>query len=41
VNVSKGENNETELDISDDPYDCRRLEVKNAPCVVTISKVRL
>jgi len=28
-----------ELEISDDPYDVQRLDMKSAPCVVTLSKV--
>lgn len=39
VNVSSGEKGETELEISDDPYDFKRLDVSNVPCLVTMSKV--
>ena len=30
---------DVELEISDDPHDCRRLDVENIPVVVTLSKV--
>ncbi|KAK3737287.1 hypothetical protein QZH41_008207, partial [Actinostola sp. cb2023] len=29
---------DVELEISDDPYDCRRLNVHNTPIIVTLSK---
>lgn len=28
-----------ELEISDDPFDCSRLEIKNMPVIVTLNKV--
>ena len=31
---------EIELEISDDPYDCSRLDIKNVPVIVTLNKVR-
>ena len=30
-----------EIDISDDPFDFKRLEVSNAPCIVTLNKVSI
>ena len=39
VKVSIGETGEAEMEISDDPYDFKRLDVSNAPCVVTLNKV--
>ena len=30
-----------ELEISDDPYDVQTVDVKSAPCIVTLSKVRI
>ncbi len=41
VSVSTGEKGERELDISDDPYDCKRLDVAHCPCLVTLNKVSL
>ncbi|CAH1779932.1 unnamed protein product, partial [Owenia fusiformis] len=38
ITVRKDENDETELEISDDPYDCERIKILNAPCIVTLSK---
>uniref|UniRef100_A0A803SVJ7 Exoribonuclease phosphorolytic domain-containing protein n=1 Tax=Anolis carolinensis TaxID=28377 RepID=A0A803SVJ7_ANOCA len=28
-----------EIELSDDPYDCIRLNVDNVPCIVTLSKI--
>ena len=28
-----------ELELSDDPYDVQKLDVRDAPCIVTLSKV--
>merc|ERR1711894_19151 len=39
VTVSSGEKGETELEISDDPYDCKRLDVSHVPCLITLSKI--
>ena len=36
VNMEDGE---VELEISDDPFDCSRLDVKNIPLIVTLNKV--
>ena len=30
---------EIELEISDDPCDCSRLDIKNVPLIVTLNKV--
>jgi hypothetical protein len=30
---------EVELEISDDPFDCSRLDIKNIPLIVTLNKV--
>lgn len=30
-----------ELELSDDPFDVQRLDVTHAPCIVTLSKVRV
>ena len=38
VSVSMEEGGE-ELEISDDPHDCRRLDVNSIPVTVTMSKV--
>jgi hypothetical protein len=34
------EEGEVELEISDDPFDCSRLDIKNIPLIVTLNKVR-
>ena len=39
VTVSTDEG-EAELEISDDPYDCRQLDVTSIPIIVTLTKVR-
>ena len=36
VNMDEGE---MELEISDDPFDCSRLDIKNIPLIVTLNKV--
>jgi hypothetical protein len=33
------EEGEVELEISDDPFDCSRLDIKNIPLIVTLNKV--
>lgn len=30
-----------EIALSDDPYDCMRLNVEGVPCIVTLSKVSI
>ena len=39
VTVSTDEG-DVELEISDDPHDCRRLDISSIPVTVTLSKVR-
>jgi len=39
VSVTRGEKGESEIEISDDPYDCRRLDIANVPCIVTLNKI--
>jgi len=39
VKVAAMDGNEPELELSDDPFDTKRLEIQNAPCVVTLMKV--
>ena len=39
VNVRQEEGEQTELEVSDDPYDVKRLDVSAAPTVITLSKV--
>ena len=34
------EEGDVELEISDDPFDCSRLDIKNIPLIVTLNKVR-
>ena len=38
VTVTQDEGH-VELEISDDPYDVQTVDVKSAPCIVTLSKV--
>ena len=37
--MNTDDNGLTELELSDDPHDCRRLDISNTPCIVTLSKV--
>lgn len=39
VKVAAMDGNEPELELSDDPFDTKRLEIQNAPCVVTLMKI--
>uniref|UniRef100_S4RYT0 Exosome component 7 n=1 Tax=Petromyzon marinus TaxID=7757 RepID=S4RYT0_PETMA len=39
VHVSEDEEGVREIELSDDPYDCVRLEVARVPCIVTLSKI--
>ncbi|XP_068603425.1 exosome complex component RRP42 [Brachionichthys hirsutus] len=39
VTVSADGEGAKEIELSDDPYDCVRLDVENVPCIVTLCKV--
>lgn len=39
VSVTTDENGRTEIELSDDPYDVKRLDVANLPCLVTLTKI--
>lgn len=39
VHISADEEGGKEIELSDDPYDCLRLDVENVPCIVTLCKV--
>ncbi|KAL4657410.1 exosome complex component RRP42 [Arapaima gigas] len=39
VHISEDEEGTKELELSDDPYDCMRLEVEDVPCIVTLCKI--
>lgn len=39
VSVTQEESGQTELDVSDDPYNVKRLDVTATPCIVTLSKI--
>ena len=39
VTVTQDEGH-VDLEISDDPYDVQTVDVKSAPCIVTLSKVQ-
>ncbi|TTP27309.1 Exosome complex exonuclease RRP42 [Bagarius yarrelli] len=38
VHISEDEEGGKEIGLSDDPYDCMRLNVENVPCIVTLCK---
>uniref|UniRef100_A0A8B9VLB5 Ribosomal RNA-processing protein 42 n=1 Tax=Anas zonorhyncha TaxID=75864 RepID=A0A8B9VLB5_9AVES len=38
VRVLEDEEGSKEIELSDDPYDCIRLNVDDVPCIVTLSK---
>uniref|UniRef100_A0A3B4YT12 Ribosomal RNA-processing protein 42 n=1 Tax=Seriola lalandi dorsalis TaxID=1841481 RepID=A0A3B4YT12_SERLL len=40
VHISADDEGGKEIELSDDPYDCMRLNVENVPCIVTLCKVR-
>lgn len=40
VQISEGEEGGKEIELSDDPYDCMRLNVENVPCIVSLCKVQ-
>ncbi|KAI2653096.1 Exosome complex component RRP42 [Labeo rohita] len=39
VHISEDEEGVKEIELSDDPYDCMRLNVENVPCIVTLCKI--
>uniref|UniRef100_A0A3B3VRJ0 Ribosomal RNA-processing protein 42 n=1 Tax=Poecilia latipinna TaxID=48699 RepID=A0A3B3VRJ0_9TELE len=39
VHISSVEEGGKEIELSDDPYDCMRLDVENVPCIVTLCKI--
>ncbi|XP_005796483.1 exosome complex component RRP42 [Xiphophorus maculatus] len=39
VHISSDEEGGKEIELSDDPYDCMRLDVENVPCIVTLCKI--
>lgn len=39
VHISADDEGAKEIELSDDPYDCMRLNVENVPCIVTLCKV--
>lgn len=39
VHISTDEEGGKEIELSDDPYDCMRINVENIPCIVTLCKV--
>ncbi|GAB6033583.1 hypothetical protein CHUAL_013586 [Chamberlinius hualienensis] len=39
VSVTVDENGQTELELSDDPFDVKRLIVSDVPCLVTLTKI--
>lgn len=41
VHILEDEEGSKEIELSDDPYDCIRLNVDDVPCIVTLSKVSL
>lgn len=41
MRVLEDEEGSKEIELSDDPYDCIRLNVDDVPCIVTLNKVSL
>jgi len=39
LDVTKNEKGEPSLELRDDPFDCMRVDVAAAPCLVTLNKV--
>ncbi|XP_070575089.1 exosome complex exonuclease RRP42-like [Ptychodera flava] len=39
VTVSMDDEGQREIELSDDPHDCYRIDTRNIPCLVTVSKV--
>lgn len=39
VRISEDEEGGKEIELSDDPYDCMRINVENVPCAVTLCKI--
>lgn len=39
VSISSDDEGAKEIELSDDPYDCMRIDVENVPCMVTLCKV--
>uniref|UniRef100_A0A1A8ABQ8 Ribosomal RNA-processing protein 42 n=1 Tax=Nothobranchius furzeri TaxID=105023 RepID=A0A1A8ABQ8_NOTFU len=39
VNITSDDEGGKEIELSDDPYDCMRVNVENVPCIVTLCKV--
>uniref|UniRef100_A0A4X2M544 Exosome component 7 n=1 Tax=Vombatus ursinus TaxID=29139 RepID=A0A4X2M544_VOMUR len=39
VRVLEDEEGSKDIELSDDPYDCIRLNVENVPCIITLSKI--
>ena len=39
LDVTKNEKGEPCLELRDDPFDCMRVDVTAAPCLVTLNKV--
>ncbi|KAK1173459.1 exosome complex component RRP42-like [Huso huso] len=39
VQMIEDEEGTKEIELSDDPYDCMRLDVENVPCIVTLCKI--
>ena len=39
LTVISSEQEVPEIEVSDDPYNCKRLDVSGVPCLVTLSKV--
>ncbi len=40
MHISEDEEGVKEIELSDDPYDCMRVNVENVPCIVTLCKVQ-
>ena len=40
LTIVSNEQETPEIEVSDDPYNCHRIDVSGVPCLVTLSKVR-
>lgn len=40
IKIATMDGDQPELELSDDPYDIKRLDTQNVPCLVTLMKVR-
>jgi len=39
LTVTPSEQGQAEVDVSDDPFDCKRIDVSRIPCLITLNKI--